>query len=482
MPNSLEELRQKNKGKCYAHFGSQGSMKCEWIWKYIQEPNNIKTHNFYPFISYEKDYSKYNSRVQERSKRKKDKYRELCYSTHLDRCIYQYYGYRLNELYNERVVVDNIDNVAVAYRNSLHKSNIQFALEAIDFIRRQGRCYIMVGDFKSFFESLDHAYLKQRLCNLLNEKKLPDDYYAVYKNITKYAMCRLEDILEFLGQKDTYKNRKQLNKKDCIMTQKELRIFKKKLFHNTRKGNLDGDNEHKAIEKNKNSTGIPQGSAISAVFANVYMLTFDKNVNDFVQQYAGLYMRYSDDFIIVLPKTTDDGFKKQYAKIREEIQVIPSLILEPQKTQIYEYNAENMLNRSADFVNGGSFGKNSLDYLGFTFDGKQVTLRDKTVSKYYYRMYRKAKVARYWSLKNHRMQARSLYDLYSEHKNIEQQSDKILSRKMTATSNQKNNSKRNRGNFLSYVKRAQKEFGDDEPISRGTKRHMIKIKRAIKSK
>jgi len=32
-----------------------------------------------------------------------------------------------------------------------------------------------------------------------------------------------------------------------------------------------------------------------------------------------------------------------------------------------------------------------MDYLGFPFDGRVVTLRDKTVSKYYYKLYRKLK-------------------------------------------------------------------------------------------
>ena len=29
-------------------------MKNEWIWEYITDPEKVKKHNFYPFISYEK--------------------------------------------------------------------------------------------------------------------------------------------------------------------------------------------------------------------------------------------------------------------------------------------------------------------------------------------------------------------------------------------------------------------------------------------
>lgn len=36
-----------------------------------------------------------------------------------------------------------------------------------------------------------------------------------------------------------------------------------------------------------------------------------------------------------------------------------------------------------------------------------------------------------------------------------------------------------KGNFITYVQRAQKVFGEDEPIDRKTKRHMIKIRRIL---
>ena len=88
MSNTLDELRKKNQARAYAHFGSRGSMQSEWIWNYIIDPKKIKKHNFYPFISYEKDYTRYNGQAENLQDRKREKYRELCYSTHLDRCIY----------------------------------------------------------------------------------------------------------------------------------------------------------------------------------------------------------------------------------------------------------------------------------------------------------------------------------------------------------------------------------------------------------
>ena len=41
---------------------------------------------------------------------------------------------------------------------------------------------------------------------------------------------------------------------------------------------------------------------------------------------------------------------------------------------------------------------------------------------------------------------------------------------------------RKKGNFLSYVNRARAEFGSSEAIDRDTKRHMQKIRHALKRK
>ncbi|HEM0173375.1 TPA: RNA-dependent DNA polymerase, partial [Listeria monocytogenes] len=54
---------------------------------------------------------------------------------------------------------------------------------------------------------------------------------------------------------------------------------------------------------NKNKFGIPQGSAISAVFANIYASEFDLKLKEIADEFSGIYRRYSDDFILVIPKS-----------------------------------------------------------------------------------------------------------------------------------------------------------------------------------
>ncbi|MFK5281447.1 hypothetical protein ACI3PL_17985, partial [Lacticaseibacillus paracasei] len=52
----------------------------------------------------------------------------------------------------------------------------------------------------------------------------------------------------------------------------------------------------------KHEIGIPQGTSMSAVLANVYMIPFDHAMKTLAQSYGGIYRRYSDDFVLLIPK------------------------------------------------------------------------------------------------------------------------------------------------------------------------------------
>lgn len=174
----IQEWINKNSNiKGYAHFDTRISLK--EVFNEVTDSNFIIKHAFMPFIHYSLTFHKF-SKLNGR----KDKIRQLYYSAHYDRCIYQYYSYLLNERYNEKASLLNINNVAIAYRTNLQKNNIHFAKEAFDFIKQQEHCFIIVGDFKDFFDTLEHNYLKQKLCELLEVEVLPNDYYKVFKSIT----------------------------------------------------------------------------------------------------------------------------------------------------------------------------------------------------------------------------------------------------------------------------------------------------------
>ena len=432
----IQKWKQNNDyKKKYAHFDSRVSLSD--VWKYITDPRKITTHAFYPFIHYQKHFDKYN-----KVKGKSPKARELCYSAHIDRCIFQYYGYMINQVYNDRTRNDGTDSCSIAYRdNMIGKSNIHFAKRAIDFIRQKQNCYIIVGDFTKFFDELDHKYLKERLGDLLGGR-LSDDFYAVYKNITKYSIWELSDLLALNNLEDKPSHISELNCKDRILSTEDFRKNKSQ------------------IKRHPSNFGIPQGSAISAVLSNVYMTAFDKIVNEYVKSQTGLYMRYSDDFIIILPGDGEVVFSEQLRIVLTEIEKIPRLVLQPDKTQIFLYNNNNITSCTNTFIPEVANGKNCLDYLGFSFDGNVVSIRDKTISKYYYRMYRKLNTivkSKGYTPKGNKISNRNLYMKYSQKgANVD------------------------KGNFITYVQRCESVFGKNEAVARSTKQHMQKIRKKLK--
>ena len=101
---------------------------------YITSPEKVATHAFYPFIHYTIEFEKYS-----KDKGKKIKKREICYASHIDRCIYQYYNHLLDEMYIKRVHEIDISDSVVAYRSDLKKNNIHFSHDAFSFIKKMRR-------------------------------------------------------------------------------------------------------------------------------------------------------------------------------------------------------------------------------------------------------------------------------------------------------------------------------------------------------
>lgn len=109
---------------------------------------------------------------------------------------------------------------------------------------------------------------------------------------------------------------------------------------------------------------------------------------------------------------------------------IPNLEIQPAKTGNYFYTN----NQITDLV----FNRTQLDYLGFSFNGKEVRIREKSLFKYYTRTYRKVRIcnrkAKEFGRKSYR---RELYKNYSH----------------------LGKNKKGHGNyFISYAERAQKIF------------------------
>lgn len=423
--------KKKFSVKPFPHFDPRIPLN-EKVWKRLHNRSYISSHSFYPFIHYKKitrKYSKKNKRLSE------PKIRNIYYASHMDGYIYKYYGEKLNEKYSQYCLDHNIDNVSLAYRNNKKgKSNIHFAAEVIEFISKQEEAFIFITDFTKYFDNLDHDLLKKRLLNVLNmkTKKLPSDWWKVFKSLTRFSWVDKKEIIDDLK---TIKNKKN-GKIDRYYTPPEFRAFRKRV----------------KINKHEQPFGIPQGTAISAVLANVYAIKLDQELNEYASKYGGLYRRYSDDIILVFP------IKKGRIVQRQHISYIISTVTR-NKVQMGDEKTKTLYSRNGEIYEDANCEvRGKLDYLGFCFDGTNVMIREKSLYKYYHRMYKKikaVKIAEYNS--NRKIGRRKLYLLYSH-----------LGRKYKGY-----------GNFITYAEKAHRIFGRSERINslinRQIKRHWKKI-------
>ena len=173
-----------------------------------------------------------------------------------------------------------------------------------------------------------------------------------------------------------------------------------------------------------------------------------------------MYIRYSDDFMIVLPDTSEISAAKELTRIFNILKQAPRLELEPNKTQYFHYANGTLTNCGKAFHEDADDSSQTINFLGFSFDGHKIRIRAKTVSKYYYRMYRKA---------NNTVKMRRNAPV-----------GKIITSKNLYMSYSRKGANAGHGNFLTYVDRAAAEYGHDEAIRQDTRRHMQKIRRVLK--
>lgn len=124
---------------------------------------------------------------------------------------------------------------------------------------------------------------------MLGLNELPNDWYAVYKSVTKYAESRIEDIAKFIGKLTSHRGYKDINKLYRLMSMEEFHRFKKCNFPNLRKSDDDKNSYHPAVKRNKKCYGIPQGRllvrslqmCICWILIRKYVITFE-HVTDFI--------------------------------------------------------------------------------------------------------------------------------------------------------------------------------------------------------
>lgn len=418
--------------KGYPHIGYplNYSDRHKWIQSYITAPNQIAKHSFLPFIHktskvrrYRKSYDGDNGELIKRiiigkhkNRKASTKPRELYYASHLDSLIFSYYANILGELYEVRAKELGISNVATAYRTipctkeaqrGKNKCNIDFANDVFEFISNfsHHEFVAITFDIKGFFDELNHKNLRDKWMEVLKVDKLPADHFNLFKNITRFAYVDLISLFEtFKNQIITQKRTKNvisgpIKKKKiskirflrnqnaiAFCTKEDFLKVKSKLVRNRKFVKKDGVTIPRKF-------GIPQGSPISSVLANIYMLDFDNTINSFVKSVGGLYNRYSDDMVVVVSLE----YKDKIIQLMQTAITESQLQIQDEKTQIFHFKREQ-----SRIICGQEFSKvinwnKKLIYLGFEFDGETVLLKSASLSGYYRKMKRHIYRAKFYA-------------------------------------------------------------------------------------
>lgn len=281
----------------------------------------------------------------------KEKVRPICYACHKDASIYAFYGHLLSVRYDAELAAHGLSPYVTAFRPTSGKCNIDFALEAFNAIKERGTCVALAFDVEGFFDNLNHNFLKSQWCRLLKSAQLPDDHYAVFRSLTKFSYVHRETLFKALGI--SLHNPRANNRK---------RLCAPEVFRASVRGSG-------LIEVHKDTKGIPQGSPLSAVLSNIYMLDFDKVVSERVGAVGGFYRRYCDDILCVVPPHTAEEIESFVMKTISDLK----LTIQADKTKRHVFTSES-----------GSIAVDSpLQYLGFVFDGRRILIRTASVARYY---------------------------------------------------------------------------------------------------
>lgn len=182
----------------YLHFDKPISV--EHALDIVTNPHTVATHSFLPFITFTATTYKVQKDKGTNAINKTLKERPIAYSSHVDSHIFSYYAAILNKLYETELQTHGISKNVLAFRAALKKkSNIEFAYEAFQEIKKRGDCITVVLDLSKFFDTLDHSLLKDAWCRLLATDKLPEDHYAVFKAITKFSKVDKNKVYDLIG-------------------------------------------------------------------------------------------------------------------------------------------------------------------------------------------------------------------------------------------------------------------------------------------
>lgn len=312
----------------------------------------INSHAFWPLLAF--------SKVERRVKRDKtaglvfsEKTREIKFGSHQDSAILEHYATGLAQDYERYLLSSPINSLVLAYRSGLG-NNIDHAKSLIEEIRARGDTTAIAVDIRGFFDHIKHNVLYEQLCIIRKVTRLSSADFKIFQRMSKFEWVDADAVEECL------QNVKRTKGRICDAYQ-----FRKYVRRDA----------SKPIKQNDTFFGIPQGTSLSGLYANISMVSFDEALHKRIVALGGSVRRYSDDIAILVP--SDVTANVVIKLVRDELSLI-GLKLSEHKTEISKF--------STNPSDGTQHADKPFQYLGFTYDGKSTLIRQSSLNRYYSKM------------------------------------------------------------------------------------------------
>lgn len=439
------------KQRTYLHFDHPVSK--DSAEKLACDPTKVARHSFYPFLGYTKIIKKI-TRNKDGQVVKKEKPREIKTAAHRDAAIYARYTDLLSPAYEAELEVRGLGNVVTAFRKvPSGGTNIDFAGDVFSYIDDHRPCVALAFDLEKFFDTLDHDLLKESWIRLLGVSRLPDDHFAVFRSLTSFCWVSRDETFDKLG---ISKNNPKANNRRRICHPQDFR-------EQIRKSGLLRPNPFPG-------KGIPQGSPISALLSNIYMLDFDQTLNDAITAMGGYYRRYCDDIVVVVPLNQRHAAEGLVLATMDSSKVV----INPWKTDRVEF-PEGKGQQAVEHAPGSGF-SGHLQYLGFTYDGTRTLIRPGSLARYYGKMRDGVSLAKQTQRKyNKREISKGLPASPLKTRKIFLQYSYLLTRRTRLPGRDR----KTQGNFLTYAYRAAEKLSAPE-IKHQVRNHWRKLQEEIR--
>lgn len=342
---------------------------------------DILGNSFWPLIGYTAEERRARKDVNGQLVFSK-KERPIKFGSHRDAAILEYYGKSLSIDFEDFLGASAFSTSILAYRSKIG-NNIDHSKSIFDEIKMRGNCTAIAMDIKGFFDNIDHATLQRGIIKVRKVSRLEDVDFKIFSRMTRFEWVESDDLESRLG--------KRYGRFGRICYPRDFRDLVRGL-------------KPSAVNRNQQAFGIPQGTPISGLYANISMFEFDDAATKFAASLGGSYRRYSDDIAFVIPSGIDpQNFVSSVTDMVEHA----NLKVSANKTEISQF-----CRTPSDF-----FADRPFQYLGFTYDGRKTLIRQSSLNRYYSKMSRgvrsKIRAARHKKVARDEIYMRELFRRYT---------------------------------------------------------------------